>query len=242
MTIDEIPPTDSPSSFETHGDTLDSELAGEDQALSLLKQTDLRAQTIEELSKNPALLKSRKVKLAIIGHPRTPRHVSLALLRQLFTFDLMQVALLPVAAGDIKKAAEDALINRLESVTLGERLSLARRSSGRVAFVLLCDKESRVATEALENPRLTEGLIIRALNDDDAAPHLVHAVCHHLKWSARREIRAALLRSEHIPLSLAVEFMREIPTEVRDEILRSSRLAADAKAYLQNENLSASRG
>src|ERR1051326_4909533 len=192
MTSDETRPMDSPP-FETHGDILDSELAGEDQALSLLKQGDLATHTIEELSKNPTLLKSRKVKLAIVSHPRAPRHVSLALLRQLFTFDLMQVALLPTVAGDIKKAAEDALINRLESVTLGERLSLARRSSGRVASVLLCDKEARVTGEALENPRLTEGFVIRALSGD-VTPHLVHAVCHHSKWSTRREIRIALVR------------------------------------------------
>lgn len=238
MTSDDVHPAAPTLSMDTSQDSLNSESAGEDQALSLLKQADLAAQTIEELSKNPALLKSRKVRLAIVGHPRAPRHVSLALLRQLFTFDLMQVALLPTVAGDIKKAAEDALINRLESVTLGERLSLARRSSGRVASVLLGDKETRVTSEALENPRLTELLILRALNDD-ASQHLVHSVCQHPKWSTRREIRSALLRSEHIPLSLAFEFMGEITPELRDEILHSSRLSADAKAYLRN--LSAGR-
>ena len=44
----------------------------------------------------------------------------------------MQVTLNPVALADIKKAAEDALLHRLETISLGERVSLALRASGNV--------------------------------------------------------------------------------------------------------------
>ena len=100
----------------------------EDLALALLKRSDLPAEVLEQISKNAAVVNSRKVKLALLVHARTPRHVSLAFLRKLFTFDLMKVALTPVVAGDIKAAAEETLIRRLESLSLGERISLARRA------------------------------------------------------------------------------------------------------------------
>ena len=114
----------------------------EDLALVLLKQSDLPSQVLDRLSRNTGIMKSRKVKLALVEHPRTPRHISVPMVRHLFTFDLMQVALTPVVPADIKMAAEESLINRLERLSQGERLSLARRASGRVAAAF-CSIRSR---------------------------------------------------------------------------------------------------
>ena len=114
----------------------------EDLALVLLKRSDLPTQVLDRLSRNSGVMKSRKVKLALVEHPRTPRHISVPMVRHLFTFDLMQVALTPVVPADIKMSAEESLINRLERLSQGERLSLARRASGRVAAALLLDSET----------------------------------------------------------------------------------------------------
>ncbi|HEY1800841.1 MAG TPA: hypothetical protein VGG46_07895 [Terriglobales bacterium] len=207
----------------------------EDEALAQLKQPDVSVDALEQLSKNSVAMKSRKVKLALAGHPRTPRHVSLPMVRHFFTFDLMQLALTPVVPADVKKATEDALIHRLEMISSGERLTLARRASGRVAGELLLDAESRVMLAALENSRLTEAPIIKALMQWNASPALVHAVCHHVKWSLRREVRIALLRSPHTPMAKAVEFARGVPIPLLREILQNSRLPQDVKAYLLRE-------
>src|SRR5256885_2577469 len=85
-----------------------------DLALALLKRRDLPAQVVEQLGKNSGLMKSRKLKLALVEHPRTPRHLSLTMVRHLFTFDLMKVSLTPGAPADIRIAAEEALANRLK--------------------------------------------------------------------------------------------------------------------------------
>ena len=193
----------------------------EDRALALLKRNDLPPEVLEQLSKNAAVLKSRKVKLAMVSHPKSPRYVSVTIVRQLFTFDLMRVALAPLVAGDIKMVAEETLIRRLEAITSGEKLSLARRASGRVAGALLLDPEKRVIWAALENPRLTEALIVRALTRE-GQPALVQAACHHPKWSLRREIRIALLRNQHTPLARAMEYARCLPAPVLKEILLKS--------------------
>lgn len=207
----------------------------EDRALALLKQRDVSVEILEQLSKNSGLMKSRKVKLALAGHPRTPRHVSLPMVRHFFTFDLMQLALTPVVPADVKKAAEDALIHRLEMISSGERMTLARRASGRVAGELLLDVETRVMQAAMENPRLTEAPVIKAVLRRDASAALVQAVCHHAKWSLRREIRVALLRCPHTPMAKAVEFARGIPVALMREILQSSKLPTEVKAYLLKE-------
>lgn len=212
-----------------------TEALTEDSALALLKQPDTSPEILEKLSKNSGVMKGRKVKLALAGHPRTPRHVSLPMVRHFFTFDLMQLALTPVVPADVKKAAEDALIHRLEMISSGERMTLARRASGRVAGELLLDAETRVMQAAMENSRLTEPPVIKAVLRRDASAALVQAVCHHAKWSLRREVRTALLRSPHTPMAKAVEFARGMAVPMLREILQSSRLPQEVKAYLLRE-------
>jgi hypothetical protein len=204
----------------------------EDLALTLLKRGDLPAEVFDQLSKNSGVRKSRKVKLALVEHPKTPRHVSMPMVRHQFTFDLMKVALTPVVPADIKIAAEEELIHRLEKISSGEKLSLARRASGRIAGALLLDPEQRVFHAALENSRLTEAYVIKALMRREAPAVFVEAVCHHAKWSSRREIRVALLRNEKTPLASALEFARSLPAGPVREILHSSRLPENVKSHL----------
>jgi hypothetical protein len=248
----------------------------EDLALALLKRADLPAEVLEQIAKNANALKSRKVKIALVSHPHTPRHVSVPLARQFSTFDLMKVALSPRVPADVKVAVDHVLISRLKTVTLGERLTLARRASGRVAAALLLEVESgdgkiidgktmdgktmdckitdhktiagktiaakavardtRVMQAALENPRLTEALVINAVLGRAAGAALVQAVARHAKWSPRREIRAALLRTSHLSLARALEFSREIPAPLLEEVLASSRLPAPIKAQLLRQS------
>ncbi len=228
----------------------------EDFALALLKRADLHPEVIERIAKNANALQSRKVKIALVSHPHTPRHVSVPLARQFYTFDLMKVALSPWVPADVKVAADDVLISRLKTVTIGERLTLARRASGRVAAALLLDmekmdgkitdgkitdaqtvaRETRVMRTALENPRLTEALVINSVLRPAASSALVHAVAQHEKWSCRREIRAALLRTEHLSLARALEFSREIPLPLLHELLDSSRLPDKIKTQLLRQS------
>ncbi len=229
----------------------------EDLALSLLKRADLHPQVIEQLARNSSALKSRKVKIALASHPHTPRHVSVPLARHFYTFDLMKVALAPGVPADVKVAVDDVLIARLKAVTIGERLTLARRASGRVAAALLLDSENagaavadskpaharkkpaahqnRVLPIALDNPRLTEALVINSVLSPAASAALVEAVARHAKWSRRKEIRATLLRTEHLSLALALEFSREISAAKLPEILANSRLPEKIKDQLLRE-------
>jgi hypothetical protein len=201
-------------------------------ALTLLKRTDMPGEALERLSKNSAAMKSRKVKLALVEHPKTPRHVSLPMVRHLFTFDLMRIALTPAIPADVKTAADEALCNRAETISSGERLTLAHRASGRVAAELLSDAEPRVVHSALENSRLTEAHVVKAIMRTDARAVLVHAVCQHSKWSLRREIRIALLRNQHTPMARAIDFARSLPASVVKDILHGSHLPANIKECL----------
>src|ERR1700756_5524602 len=214
-----------------HASAADSALT-EDTALATLRRPDLSPDVLEQIAKNGIVLKHRKVKLALVAHPKTPRHVSLPLVRQLYTFDLMQVALTPIVAADVKLAADEALCNRMETLSQGEKITLAHRASGRVAGELLLDADARVVQAAMQNSRLTESSIVRVLMRPEASAVFVEAVSHHPQWSLRREVRLALLRNEKTPMARAVEFARGLPIGQVREILQGSRLPSNVKSFL----------
>jgi hypothetical protein len=206
-----------------------------DLALALLQRRDLPPDAVEQITRNAGVMKSRKVRIAVAAHPRAQRRIALRLIREFYTFDLMQCSLQPTVAADLKRAADDLLVNRVASITLGERIALARRASASVAAALLLDKETRVWQTALENSRLSETAIARALLKTGATRPFVETVCHHPKWSLRPEIRIALLRNEKTPLSSALEFARRLPAAQLRDILHASRLPEKIKNSLRKE-------
>jgi L-cysteine desulfidase len=180
--------------------------------------------------------------------------VSLPLARQLYTFDLMKIALSATAPADLKIAVENILISRLNAVTVGERLTLARRASGRVAAAMLIGsasdvkviahentdakgaaRDTRILHTALDNPRLTEVLVINSVLHPAASADLVQALSVHSKWSIRREVRSALLRTKHLSLAKALEFSQEIPDELMRDILANSNLTTNIKQQLLHQ-------
>jgi hypothetical protein len=207
----------------------------EDLALAVLKTPDALPRDLDQIAKDSALMKSRKIRIALAAHPRAPRRLALRLIREFYSFDLMHFSLMPLAPADLRRIADDLLIARLASITLGERISLARRCSASLAAALLLDKEPRVWQAALESPRLTEAAIVKALHKSNATVGFVEAVCRHPKWSVRPEIRAALLRSPHTPLARALDFARRLPPAHLRDILHTSRLPEKIKTYLRKE-------
>jgi hypothetical protein len=204
----------------------------EDLALALLNHRDLPREALEALSKHGPLMRQRKVRMAVVMHPRTPRHVSVPTIRHLYTFELMQVALLPSVQPDVKRAAEEVLISKLASISSGERITLARRSSGRVAAALLLDKEERIMQAALSNPQMTEVSIVKALKVEHGTELLAPAVSRHQKWSYRNDVKAVLLGNKNTPSGRLIHLAAELPINVIKDVLRSGRLTSQAKNSL----------
>lgn len=204
----------------------------EDLATALLRRRDLPAKVVETIGKNAAVVRLQTVRYALITHQRTPRHISLPLLRYLYPFELMKLAVVPHLAADLKRDAEEALITKSASLSSGERLTLAKQGSSRIAAHMLLDPEPRVTSAALDNPRLTEAGVIAAILSPKAAPHLVPGICHHSKWRLRAEVRIAALRCEFTPLAHAINFASLIPLPQLKDVLSQSKLNDQVKQYL----------
>jgi hypothetical protein len=198
---------------------------GEEEILALIRSASVTAEDLSRLARISQAPKSRKILVALAVHPRTPRHISIPLLRRMFTFDLMQLTLTPAVAADIKRAGEEQILVRAESLSRGEKISLARRASGRIAAELLREADEHVVSVALDNGRLVEAGVVTALMDAHSAELLFHLVSAHAKWSQRREVQIALLRSEKTPLEKAQEFANHFSPELLTEIVPPPRVA-----------------
>jgi hypothetical protein len=212
--MDSDPAEDSPEKASPAAELLPLD---EDSALALLSSADVTAETLAQLARSSIAAKSRKVTFALVQHARTPRHVSIPVLRRMFTFDLLQVTLTPVISADIKRVAEEQILVRSASLPAGQKTTLARRASGRVAAQFLLDPDQRIIAPALNNARLTEALVVQALMKPAATELLFALVGQNAKWSQRREVQIALLRSEKTPLEIA----RPIALRFSPEFLRS---------------------
>src|SRR6185437_3196655 len=73
----------------------------------LLERLDLSPALLGAVAAHPSWTKNEGVRLRLARHPRTPHRVALALLRQLFLFDLVQVSLLPSAPAEIRRVSEE---------------------------------------------------------------------------------------------------------------------------------------
>ena len=204
---------DSPSQF------------SEDEALAIVQRPDVPTNALAQLARNSGALKSRKVVFALSTHAKTPRHLSIPLLRRMFTFDLMKVALTPTVAADIKRAAEEQILLRIESLSAGEKITLARRGPGRIATALLAEGDGRIVCVALDNSRLVEPAIVASLMRRHTPRLLFILVSEHSKWSQRHEVQIALLRSEKTPLEHAVKFAANFSQEALRDIVPEARRA-----------------
>ena len=106
---------------------LDNPSLEDTQLCILLERKNLPAEILEEVAGRKRLLKSYRVKKALAFHPRTPRLVTLRLLRDLYLMDVVQLTLLPGIPTELKLNAEDQLIARLPQLPLGQKITLARR-------------------------------------------------------------------------------------------------------------------
>ncbi len=241
---DERDPQDSPetqaeaparwSAEELRRMAADPELS-DDMALALLAHGDLPPEALEALARNAGARRQRKVLTGIVAHPHTPRHVSLPALRQLFTFELMQVALAPAVTPDLKRAVEDILIGKLEKIPLGERLTLARRASGRIAAALLHDIDAKVVAAALDSRFLTERMLTAEVAEAKPGESLLDLLAQHTKWRERPNIRLALLRNGNLSPAHARELARGLPAADLEEVLRASRLPYEIQQELRRK-------
>src|SRR5712692_1006304 len=92
--------------------------------LRLLERKDLAAEVIREIASRDEAAHSYAVRLALARHPRTPRLVSLPLLKFLYLFDLVRICQTPAVPAHVKVVAEEAILKKVATIPRGEKITL----------------------------------------------------------------------------------------------------------------------
>jgi predicted regulator of amino acid metabolism with ACT domain len=214
---------------------LDNPALDESHVCLLLERKDLPGEILEEVARRKALLKSYRVKRSLAFHPRTPRLVSLRLLRDLYLMDLVQVAILPGVSAELKRNAEEQLLARLPQLPLGQKITLARRGPARVAGALLAEGHAQIISIVLDNPYMTEAQILRALSREKLPISVIPAIVQHRKWSITYNVRLALVRHPSTPLASVLSYLPELTVSDLRELAAPGIVPENLRKYLQAE-------
>jgi hypothetical protein len=181
------------------------------------------AEAIEAFAGEPRLLAFYEVRRELARHPRSPQHVATRLLAGLYWRDLAEIALDTRLHPRLRHEADLCLGQRLGGLSVGEKMSLARRASPALLGQLRNDPSPRVVAALLENPRLTEGLLAPLAASELAQPAILDLLARDRRWGVRYDLKLALARNPRTRLDTALQLL----TGLRKTDLRA--VAADLR-------------
>lgn len=212
----------------------------EEQAILLAENPNTPPECLSILAGLTNFRDSYRLKLALCKNPKTPQRVTLSLLKFLRLFDLADLTRNYHIHINIRQKIEQILKEKIPSLPLGNRITLAKRSSSQVVISLLetakGGKEvSGLIKTCLENPFLKEGDILKLINKPATPREVILAIATSPKWSTRYSIRYALTRNFNTPLSIIVEFLKDLNTQDLEELYKDEAVGSSTKPFIYRE-------
>jgi hypothetical protein len=215
--------------------TLKNQSLNEDHLLALLKRRDLTEDLLKAIYQLDIAKGSHRLKLALVKNPSIPGPISLALLPHLHLFELVDLCLIPGVTPDQKLGAERAIIQRLPTTELGNKMTLARRATATVVGEILKAGEPRLVEICLSSPRLREVAILQFINGATSSAETISIIARNPKWKLRPNLRLAILKNRRTPAIWFTLFLPQLRTADVRNLLLSKRLNPAQKKLVQGE-------
>lgn len=207
----------------------------EDHLLALLKRRDLGEELLKFIYQLEMTKGSHRLKIAVVKNPDTPGQVVLALLPHLHLFELVDLCMIPGVTPDQKFAAERAILQRLPTTELGNKMTLARRATATVVGEILKEGDARLLEICLNSPRLREVSILQFINGPRSSAETISIVARHPKWKLRPNLRLAILKNRRTPPIWFTLFLPQLRSPDVRNLLASRRLNPTQKKLVQDE-------
>ena len=213
-----------------------SNLAEED-VLIIANRTNLTQDILELIAKDKRWSESYPVRLALARNPRSPLAVSLSVARFLRIFDLEEITRNHYVPVILRNKVERMIMERVPTMPLGNKKSLAKKAAGNLLLKLLQDRLPDVVTLCLNNPHMVEAHLYKLISRRDTTPETIAMIARHPLWCSRTMVRFALIRNPHTPLSLSAEFLRTLKLTHLRELYLDPSLPVTIKPFLHRELL-----
>ncbi|MFN8093656.1 MAG: hypothetical protein U0599_15850 [Vicinamibacteria bacterium] len=192
------------------------DLPVEEQVLVAVLRRAVPAAFLEEVAATRPWSERPRVLAAVVASPRSPRSLGLRLVGSLSWRELADVAATMRLSAAVRARAESLLRDGMPDLRLGDRVTLARLATPPLLGLLLADAEPRVVEAALDNPRLREEDLVRALRRDDVPRALVEGAAASPRWRDVYAVRLALVLQPKTPLPLALlQISSLVPGDLR---------------------------
>lgn len=182
----------------------------EEEALAICDNANVTPQILGKMAQVPRLTGFYSVRVRLVAHRQTPQAHALKLVHYLYWLDLLNLSVDVQVPAPVRRAIDVQLVNRLEKLTLGERISSARRCSHALIMELRWDPHPMVFEALLLNQRLREDDLLALIASDRATPQQLQMIAEDMRWSYRYAIRKALVLNPATPRSAAASQLRHL--------------------------------
>jgi hypothetical protein len=170
----------------------------------LLRHPFLGSEAIQLLIQDSDVVGSYEVRRELAGHPKTPEPRAMQFVATLYWRDLVRLSTETRVRPTVRRVAERRLADRLPGLAVGEKVAIARRCSPTLVARIGQDPNPRVIQALLENPRLTEGVLLQLVSRDSARPEVLALVARDRRWGVRYRIRVPICRNPNTPVATAL--------------------------------------
>jgi hypothetical protein len=203
--------------------------------LVLLKRRDLSEDLLKAICRQKRFGESHEFLIALARQPNLPAAQLANLLPRLYLFDLAALCYAPGVTPDQKFAAERAIIQRLPTTPLGNKLTLARRGTAAITEVLIREGDPRLIGACLDSPHLKESAVFGFLNSAHATAETISMVARHPRWKLRPNLRLAILKNHRTPDIWFTMFLPNLPLSDVKGLLSSPRMSGSHKMLVEAE-------
>jgi hypothetical protein len=207
----------------------------EDSALIIAGRRNVSTQILEAISTDIRWKDSYRIVRAICKNPKTPQKISLSLLKSLRIFDLADLTRNQQVPVNIRLKAENTINEKILTLPLGIKITLAKKASSNVLMKLIEDGMNDVVITCLDRAHLIEGDICKLIHMKKIASLVIRLIANHPKWSLRYSIQCALIRNHHTPLSSIVNYLKNIKSTDLKELYNAPEVPSSTKPFLFRE-------
>jgi hypothetical protein len=145
-----------------------------------------------------------------------------SLLSHLYWKDLLEVCVNLRVHPLIRRQSERMLQVRVERLTLGEKITLARRAPRGVVSSLIHSDDSRLLRALLGNPTLMEQDAVNIAGAAKPGGDVLAHLAGHSRWGVRRAVRQALIRNPRTPVPVALGLIGGLLRRDLQELIRDA--------------------
>jgi hypothetical protein len=187
----------------------------EQEALDALRNPYCSVEVAELIADTSELLMSHTIREMLGGFRGMPFGRAMDLLATLPWPSLVGLAQNPRTPPVIRRHCEKKLANLLTTMSLGEKVAVARRIPRMLLKNIIATGDGQVLTALLDNQRLTEENIVMMINTAKAPPEFYGEVARHRRWGQCYGVRHALTTCPRSPLPVALSTMVQLrPSDI----------------------------